>query len=385
MALRFTTSHRDLSLDEALIRAGSPASVSDGELRQFIYHNFPEILDTLKTRTDFPVDEGSADNLLSCLCHFCYRTSTFDIGFKPLTILAYEEWYKAMLISEKHQDTRSIHKGMPLHQLGILYLEFRDRILAKKYFLLAHIEDIQEFLTGNRETHKSQAYRMLRSEFRVPDEELESLKDIVGSGGDKYPERPLMAYLVDKDIYKNRASENSGLAINEEYAQFLLEKATTLKKASVKGKYFTRLVNYLFTTVGGFEVLGEDLITKTGENDYDLLIRNMISNDNVFEELGRYLISECKFIESRKAGINELTKLLYKIKYHDCKCGILFSRSGVSFGRDYNLTIKKAFNRDSIAILTINQSELEQVIKGRKTFLSVILSAYERVKFEVEI
>lgn len=109
----------------------------------------------------------------------------------------------------------------------------------------------------------------------------------------------------------------------------------------------------------------------------------MLVNDRVFEEFGRYIIAECKYIESKKLGIDELTKLLYKIKYHDCRCGVLFAKKDLAFGKDFNMTIKKVFNRDSIIILAVNETEIRQVINGEKTFLSVLLSAYERVRFEV--
>lgn len=383
MPLRFVTLNRNLSLDEALLRAGIEHTAGDKELREFIYLNFPEIIENLTSRTDFPVDEGSDNNLLSCLSHFCYRVSTFDPGFKYLRLIAYEEWYKTMLRHEKDKSSRTVHKGTPLHQLGLFYLESGDNVLAKKYFQLAHIEDVQEFIEGKRNSHKSQAYRILKAGLLVPEQELEKLRKKASTHkGEKYPERVLLDYLLDRTINKSRAVEDSTLVLNTNHMKSLLDEAIKADDSNIKGKKFTRLVSYLFSTVGGFEIVGENILTKPIEHDYDVLIRNLITKDPIFAEFGRYIVAECKFI-TKKAGIDELSKLLYKVRYHDCKCGVLFSKKGVSFGTNFNLTIKKAFNRDSTIILVIKQLDVENIIKERTTFLGVLLSAYERVKFQV--
>ena len=378
---------RTMDLDATLKKAGGLDDPrADVELLQFIYTSFPEIVENLVSRADFPLEEGNANNLWNHLAEYCFRASRaipLDSGFFHLRTAAYTEWYKAMLRHEKGKSTRTIHKGMPLHQLGIFYLEAGNKVLSKKYLQLAHIEDIQEFISNKRPSHIGQAYRLLRSGLLVSQKELDSLKVTTeANSAEKYPETVLMEFLLDHTSDKNRVTEDSILALNTNYANDLLEEARGAT-STTKGDTFNRLLSYLFSTVAGFEVIGENMTTKTGEHDYDILIRNLIAEDPVFEEFGKYIIAECKFVADQKAGIDVLTKLLYKIKYHDCKCGVLFSRKGVSFGEDFNLTIKKAFNRDSVIILNVEESAIEEVIKGEKTFLGVLLAAYERVRFEI--
>lgn len=374
-------------MDATLKRAGGLEDPRvDIELLQFIFTNFPEIIENLVNRTDFPIEEGNANNLWNHLAEYCFRASRaipLDTGFFYLRTAAYTEWYKAMLRYEEGKNTRTIHKGMPLHQLGIFCLESGNKVLAKKYLQLAHIEDIQEFLLKNRPSYIGQAYRLLRSGLLVSQKELDSLKKTTeANSSEKYPEKVLMEFLLDRTNNKNRVTEDSILALNTNYTRDLLKDAKDVQSSS-KGNTFTRLISYLFSTVAGFEVIGENMTTKAGEHDYDILIRNLVTEDPVFEEFGKYIVAECKFVADQKSGIDILTKLLYKIKYHDCKCGVLFSRKGVSFGEDFNLTIKKAFNRDSVIILNVEESAIEEVINGEKTFLGVLLTAYERVRFEI--
>ena len=356
-------------MEEALVKAGGMQDPRvDMDLVTYIYEKFTEIVENLVVRTDFPLEESDPGNFWNHLSEYCYRASLFfpEPGYKALRIIAYEEWYKAMLRHEKGKASRTIHKGMPLHQLGIFYFESGEKVLAKKYLQLAYIEDIQEFKVGNRPSHIGQAYRLLKSGLLVSAEELKALKkNTKFNQGEKYPEKIFLEFSLDRGIYKNRATEDKLLVINRDYALFLLDKARTLKRAADIGAAFTKLVSYLFSTVGGFAVVGQNIVTKTREHDYDILVRNLITNDPVYEEFGKYIVAECKFVESKKAGIDVLTKLLYKIKYHDCNCGVLFSRKGVAFGEKLNMTIKKAYNRDSVAILSVKESEIKEVIDGK--------------------
>lgn len=102
---------------------------------QAAYNQFSQIVENLRTRSDFPLEEGNSSNLWNHLAEYCFRASFIDPNFKKLSIIAYEEWYSAMLQHEADKEKRSLHKGMPLHQLGFLSTD--DKELAKRYFLLA--------------------------------------------------------------------------------------------------------------------------------------------------------------------------------------------------------------------------------------------------------
>ncbi len=359
-------------------KAVNPLGVSIN--MQPTYNQFPQIIENLKERSDFPLEEGNTSNLWNHLAEFCFRASLIDPSFKELSTIAYEEWYEAMLRLESAKAKRTLHKGMPLHQLGVLSLNNKD--LAKRYFLLAFIEDTQEFLLGHRDSYIQPSYRTLNGQFRVSSVELEFLKATVEKfKEEKYPEKILMEFLLDKKAYHEIALPQPSLKLNTLYLQDLLNKAVNAKTSTERGNNFTRLVAYLFSTVGGFEVIAENSLTKTGEHDYDLLIRNLVTDNPVFLNFGDYIVAECKFVE-KSSGVDVLSHLLYKLRYHECKCGILFAKKGVSFG-EANLTIKKAFNRDSTLILVIEESDLTAITKGEKTLLGVLLEAYHSVRFEV--
>jgi hypothetical protein len=133
----------------ALGEAVSQQAVIDN--LQSVYNQFTEIRESLKARNDFPLNEGDTSNMYNHLAEYCFRASFFAPNFRELAILAYEDWYEAMLRSENDKEKRTLHKGMPLHQLGAL--SSQSQVLAKRYFLLASIEDVQEVLSGKRASY----------------------------------------------------------------------------------------------------------------------------------------------------------------------------------------------------------------------------------------
>ncbi|MFH1407515.1 MAG: hypothetical protein ABIG91_00535 [Patescibacteria group bacterium] len=189
------------SLDNFLKTLGGAVSQQEVIANiQPTYNQFPQIIENLKTRNDFPLDEGDASNMYNHLAEYCFRASLIDPSFRELSIIAYEDWYEAMLKFENDKEKRTLHKGMPLHQLGNLSLH--DKWLARRYFLLALIEDIQEFLLCKRDSYICPAYRVLNGQYKVPSGELEALKTTVEKfKGEKYPEKILMEFLLDKNIY----------------------------------------------------------------------------------------------------------------------------------------------------------------------------------------
>lgn len=255
---------------------------------QSVYNQFPQIIENLRVRNDFPLDEGSVSNMYNHLAEYCFRASFVDPSFRELSVIAYEDWYEAMLRFENDKEKRTLHKGMPLHQLGILSLHNKE--LAKRYFLLAFIEDVQEFLLGKRGSYVQPAYRTLNGQYKVPLGELEALKITVEEfKEEKYPEKILMEFLLDKDIYHETGLLQPSLKLNTLYLQELLRNAKDTRTQDEKGNSFTRLVSYLFSSVGGFEVIAENSLTNTREHDYDLLIRNLVTDNPVFLNFGDYI------------------------------------------------------------------------------------------------
>ena len=212
----------NISFDEFLKTLGGAVSQQEVIANiQSTYNRFPQIIENLKARNDFPLDEGNTFNMYNHLAEYCFRASFIDPSFRELSIIAYEDWYMAMLKFENDKEKRTLHKGMPLHQLGNLSLH--DKELAKRYFLLALIEDVQEFLLGKRNSFICPAYRVLNGQYKVPSGELAALKATVEKfKGEKYP--------VSDEISRKGLYLPSGLAITEKQIKTVCITIENIKK-----------------------------------------------------------------------------------------------------------------------------------------------------------
>ena len=84
--------------DELITKAGASVSPQDITiLLKNVYENFPQIIENLSSRNDFPLEEGNRENLWNHIAEYCYRASLMDSTFIYLRLIAYEEWYKAMV------------------------------------------------------------------------------------------------------------------------------------------------------------------------------------------------------------------------------------------------------------------------------------------------
>jgi hypothetical protein len=143
---------------------------------------------------------------------------------------------------------------------------------------------------------------------------------------------------------------------------------------------------YLFLTAGGFQVRTNVI---TFDEELDLLVRNLATTNPLLQELGRYILVECKNI---KTSVNAKTVRDFSAKVitHSCKTGVLISIRGYSgqrdksAARDARLAMIKAHQRHEVIIIPLNFGHLLDIIQRRKTLGDVLLQQYETIRFDMK-
>jgi hypothetical protein len=285
------------------------------------------------------------------------------------------------------QHNRRIHKGTPLQYLGMVNRLLGQFEQARRYHILAFIEDVirtenlpQE---GVVESPSSivliTTYRMREAELislqRFTHEKLQSNPQIF------YPEKVLLEWTtsVEKsgEMLVARSKEEMLYKVNLPYLQSLHKEA--LKDTT--GELFEELAYYLFSCVSGFEPIHRKM---TKAYHLDVVIRNLIKDHPLLESLGDYIGVECKNL-STTVSVEQLDHFIHKLRMHDMKCGIIFTNKGIS-GIKYNddvcgrLIQIKTFNRDGLVIFDITKSDLKKISKG-ENLLTLLIKKYEDIRF----
>jgi len=291
------------------------------------------------------------------------------------------------VLQQEVPETR-LHKGTPLQFLATTYYNIGQNELSRKYHLLAFIEDVIHNATNIQiETlHPSPASLALQIRFRMRDLELLSLQNKViseiNSGRPNlYPEDFLLTWVISTEkegkMLIARRSEETIYKINPIYFQKLLDRINH----DPTGNKLEMLVTYLFSCVDGFEPI---LHKTTSGFHFDVIIRNLVKDHKLIESLGEYIGIECKNLTDTVSG-EQLSHFIQKLKFSGIKCGIMFSRRGISgsgykklmYGRSVQI---KAFNRDGIIVFGMTNGDLERIVNG-ENLLSILLHKYEKIRF----
>jgi len=117
----------------------------------------------------------------------------------------------------------------------------------------------------------------------------------------------------------------------------------------------------------------------------DIIIRNLVKDHPLLSILGEYIGVEAKNINNR-VEVGDLNHFIHKLRLHNMKCGIIFSKeeiSGIKYENDnrYGKSIQvKTFNRDNIIIFDIILNDIDKIIEG-ENLISILLSKYEEIRF----
>lgn len=147
-----------------------------------------------------------------------------------------------------------------------------------------------------------------------------------------------------------------------------------------KGSLLEDFSEMLLNCISGFVVRYKRAKALKGkiypEHDYDLIIHN---SSQIFPEFGNYILVECKDW-GNKVGYEEVAKFLHKLHSRKCTTGIIIATDGVVYD-EFNPTLKRTFDQDGIAVLVIDESDLESVLNETLNLSTLLRKKYEQIRF----
>lgn len=143
----------------------------------------------------------------------------------------------------------------------------------------------------------------------------------------------------------------------------------------------------LFTSVTGFEPI---LDVRPGDKSYqfDVVIRNVSAADFSIKWLGDYFALECKYYNTDPVGVDAINHFASKLRYHDFKCGIFFTKTplsgwGAKAGEQHGKLVQtKIFNRLGLIIFDFSEKDIESILDG-KNLIEVLFDKYEQVRLDL--
>jgi hypothetical protein len=146
------------------------------------------------------------------------------------------------------------------------------------------------------------------------------------------------------------------------------------------------LAAYLLGCIPGFEVV---LNIPTGDSQVDALVRNRGPRYDFREDLGAYMVVECKDW-SKPVTSKEVGWFVNKMVTQECKAGILFSSSGITGDGPRNdaevryaaLTLLKAHQRAGTIVMILDRADFQKASEG-VNLIRLLQEAYEQVRFDI--
>jgi len=291
-----------------------------------------------------------------------------------------------LFLQKKHR--RRIHKGTPLQYLGISYFDLNQIEQARKYHMLAFIEDLLRYLQNQGQPASpltnlvsTPASIVLEKRFRSSVNDLLNLQNyVLNNTVAPFPFNPEEIYLEwireveRKSLLIARSREEQLYKPNLEYLK-ILKKQVFLDRT---GESLELFAFYLFSCVDGFEPIFRKT---TASFHFDVIVRNLITEHPLLSNLGDYIGVECKNT-SENVDVSQVDHFILKLRLHNMKCGIIFTKTGVTGERGTysKAVIQKTFQRDGIIVFTITKRDINKIVKGCN-FLSLLLRKYEDTRF----
>lgn len=303
----------------------------------------------------------------------------------------FEQLYKEICSIEK-KIKKWIHKGIPLVWIRDCRWKLRHYALAQRFILLTLIEDsIRE--KGDITVNKSGVYHRLCWEHGFTHT---SFTDLSRLAYDEYKKCPELGIFPEWILEKLRGKfipaypsydEADLYVINQVYSQLLLERIlhpTNFQKKD--GRNLECFASYILGSIPGFEV---ERGKQTKDYHFDGFIRNRGPKGDFRSDLGNYLLVECKDW-TKRADVETISYFAHKLLFHDCRTGILFSKSGITGAsktkgddpRYGALTLLKSYHHAGRIIMVLDEDDFKEAAEG-KNLIQILQSKYEQVRFNL--
>lgn len=364
-----------------------PADIS-GYKRQ-IFVEFPNILEYLDqnyigTKENLEEEQtGHPPTPWEILGMHFYHLGSEEAVFLDLSRIIYEHWYNHQINFELTQSERTIHKGTPLHQLGLIWQIKREDEKARRYLLLALIEDIIKSLGADLDA-KQQGFRVLSASYYLDDKTFELIHEVVVNSEDKrFPEKILFNVLHGNKRVPTW-EEASGITADLKFLKNEFYRLLQLSFSSTKekGDAYENFIAIFLSIIDGVLVkyLRQEARTSSGRKkfEYDLIIQNSALS---LKEFGRYIPVECKLYKNT-VKFPEVVKFIYKVRNSGCRVGFIFAQNGITSGVR-NEIIRDSYFLDNVTVLVLTKDDIVATLSGVINLLQLLNTKYEQIRFNL--
>ena len=378
---------------EELMR-GWNESVGRNEPVQIVFTKVREAIECLISELGEGREDDPFKNLNDTLIRV-FSLVLWNLKQHLMSIHSFKQFYQKCIELESKTGKR-IHKGDTLHWIGREYLELKEYENSFRYSILTFLDDIisekQETKNANNEiciynSMNAPICEMLQLYFHIPKINLENLRenslDVLNDNPDILTPELLIFKMRENGYQIPRYSDYKYYHPSYPY---LKEQYNRIKETA-DPKEWEKLSAFLFSSVEGFEPI---LDVKPGYSPYqfDVVIRNVTPYDFSIPWLGDYFAIECKYYGKDAVGTEDLDHFASKLKYHDFRCGIIFTKTPISGWKTKSgevagrLVQTKIFNRQDLIVFDLTKDDIESILDGRN-LIEVLIEKYEKVRLEL--
>jgi tetratricopeptide (TPR) repeat protein len=325
-----------------------------------------------------------------------FREVSLFLGMTPdnkqLGINSFKRYYEKCLELELKNDKR-IHKGDTLHWIGRFYYELKKFDEAFYYMILDFLDDILSEFYRTTDTNgqvcisdslRAPVCEVLQLYFDIPIINLQNLRNnalqLLSNEEDIILNPEVLKFKLRQAGHQTpRLVDYQSYHPNLPYLRSMYDRI----KLSNDFILWEQFAAFLLSAVDGLEPI-TNLSAGAGSYEFDVIIRNCGKSELFLSRLGDYIGVECKYLQEA-VDVKELDHFASKLKYHDMKCGIVFSRTPISGwknskGEQYGKLVQtKIFNRNSIIIFDINKDDVEKILEGMN-LIELAIEKYEDVR-----
>jgi hypothetical protein len=299
-------------------------------------------------------------------------------------VLAWYDRVSELQAKDKHR----YHKGTSAHNCGLCHLILGELPRAAWFFTLAFIEDVMTTKTATIPI--TPASQTLRFSFNRTDTEMSCIAAAAVKVGSSrhpqlahYPEATLVEVARAQELRVTWA-QGTEIPINRSFLRILI-KTLEHGKSDEKKKSLEFLASYLAITLPSVRIQPNAMAF---EHEMDLIVTQHTSGHTyLLDALGRDFLVECKNWV-KPVGVEQLNHFVAKMRFHRCKCGVIFSSHGLSGDRvqgrglsNARLTQLRWYQQDECIVIVVTESDLKHLATGSSSFADLLLRGYESVKF----
>jgi Restriction endonuclease len=302
-------------------------------------------------------------------------------------------WYDRLNeLQAKHGS--KYHKGGVAHNAGVCFFSLGDSTRGVWFYACAYVEDILN--NQDRAIPQTLASQHLRVYYNWGQSDFEIIaataRALRAKGGSlwHFPEDTLVELARNQKLKIPLPRGGTDIPVNRPFLNQLIERLP-LGNDNQKKESLEFLASYLAITLPGVRINANVKAHAQGatfEHEIDLVVTQYGSTPTyLLDALGRHFLVECKNWDSR-VGVRDLNHFVAKMRFHRCKCGVIFSREGLSGDADQATGLRYArvtqlrwYQQDDCVVIVITKQELDELAIVGGVFSELLLRGYESVRF----